>query len=151
MMNDRARPDSVRPDEPACRQAGRDRKEAGASDAQCSIRASHVAALPSPSPALSLSKGPRLFLLRGLKGLALSDNSIALTQGMAGHAWVAPNAPLYLACQSTRRAAYLSKRVVTHAGLDPAGNPHTQIVFRRTKCLDCGQHRVDRTYEYVPG
>ena len=81
MMNDRARPDSVRPDEPACRQAGRDRQGAGASDARCSIRASHVAALPSSSPALSLSKGPRLFLLRTPRGLALSDNSTAPTQG----------------------------------------------------------------------
>ena len=27
------------------------------------------------------------------------------------------------------------------------GQPFTHIVRRRTKCLDCGQFRVDRAYE----
>ena len=49
-------------------------------------------------------------------------------------------------CGSTRRSAYSgSPRIVTHAGVHE-GKPFTHVVFRRTRCLDCGQCRVDREW-----
>lgn len=50
-------------------------------------------------------------------------------------------------CGSTQRAAYCSKHEQAFGGLDPAGQPFTHIIKQRTHCLDCGQHRVDRTLE----
>ncbi len=52
-------------------------------------------------------------------------------------------------CGSTERAPYTSKLVQEYAGVID-GKPFTRIVRRRTKCLDCGQHRVDRFYENRP-
>lgn len=50
-------------------------------------------------------------------------------------------------CQSTRRGSYYGTTEQEHRGLDDDGKPYTHIVRRRTKCLDCGQGRIDRTYE----
>jgi len=48
-------------------------------------------------------------------------------------------------CGSTRRAAYFPnpvRREIT--GIDPhTGQVYTAIVWRRTKCEDCGQHRTE--------
>lgn len=52
-------------------------------------------------------------------------------------------------CGSTRRADYHNVTRVYHAGELPDGTPFDTIIFRRTKCLDCGQARVDRSYEMV--
>lgn len=47
-------------------------------------------------------------------------------------------------CGSTRRTPYSgSPRVVAHGGV-LEGVPYTHVIFRPTKCLDCGQARVDR-------
>ena len=49
-------------------------------------------------------------------------------------------------CGSTRRAPYSGRpRIVNHSGVF-AGHPYNRIIFRRTKCLDCGQWRVDREW-----
>jgi nitrate reductase cytochrome c-type subunit len=32
--------------------------------------------------------------------------------------------------------------------VDRDGNVFEKVTWRRTKCLDCGQHRDDRTYTY---
>jgi hypothetical protein len=49
-------------------------------------------------------------------------------------------------CKSTRRAPYWNKRVVEVSGVDSiTGQVYTAIVYRRTMCEDCGQHRDDRT------
>lgn len=53
-------------------------------------------------------------------------------------------------CGSTRRASYFNRQVQTLVGLDAKGRPYTHLVKRRTACLDCGQHRVDRHYENKP-
>ncbi len=50
-------------------------------------------------------------------------------------------------CGSTNREHYDRRTVQTYAGIDPAGRPYTRIIRRWTKCTDCGQHRIDRTYE----
>ncbi len=50
-------------------------------------------------------------------------------------------------CGSTERASYTSKEEVEHGGTDAAGQPYTHVVWRRTKCLACGQHRIDRSVE----
>lgn len=46
-------------------------------------------------------------------------------------------------CGSTNRSKYFSKTERQIAGTDVHGKPYTHIVWRRTRCLDCGQHRVD--------
>lgn len=53
------------------------------------------------------------------------------------------------ACGSTDRDPYFA--TVEHAieGIRD-GRPHTHIVWRRTKCRDCGQIRQDRCYENRP-
>lgn len=50
-------------------------------------------------------------------------------------------------CGSTERAAYASKHEQPYSGLDPLNQPFTHIIRQRTSCLDCGQHRIDRTLE----
>lgn len=49
-------------------------------------------------------------------------------------------------CGSTRRADYHNITRVAHAGELPDGTPYETVIFHRTKCLDCGQARVDRTF-----
>jgi len=52
-------------------------------------------------------------------------------------------------CGSTRRSDYYGKTEQAFRG-EHNGQPFTHIVRRRTKCLDCGQLRVDRAYENRP-
>jgi len=52
-------------------------------------------------------------------------------------------------CGSTRRSDYYGKTEQTFRG-EHGGRPFTHIVRRRTKCLDCGQTRIDRAYENRP-
>lgn len=55
------------------------------------------------------------------------------------------------ACGSTRREAYFNRRDLAVSGLHfQTGQPYTSIVIRRTKCKDCGQHRDDRHFVFVP-
>lgn len=54
-------------------------------------------------------------------------------------------------CGSTERGAYLNGTVQEIAG-HTGGEPFTHIVRRRCRCSNCGQLRIDRTYENrVPG
>jgi hypothetical protein len=50
-------------------------------------------------------------------------------------------------CESTDRAPYGKRRVQAYAGVLADGTPYTHIVRRPTKCLACGQARIDRSYE----
>jgi hypothetical protein len=59
-------------------------------------------------------------------------------------------APRCPRCQSTRRAAYRNPQRQEYAGVDAAGRPYTAIVRRRTRCLDCGLPRIDRTHVHEP-
>ncbi len=49
-------------------------------------------------------------------------------------------------CNSTERGHYFGRTVQEHKGIDD-GKPYDRIVRRRTKCAQCGQIRIDRTYE----
>lgn len=50
-------------------------------------------------------------------------------------------------CGSTKRSAYFNRRTIENAGRTADGTPYKRIVWRRTKCLSCGQVRDDRTFE----
>jgi len=52
-------------------------------------------------------------------------------------------------CDSTRREAYRNPRRIEQAGIYH-GTAYTAIVLRNTRCLDCGQCRVDREYLNEP-
>jgi len=53
-------------------------------------------------------------------------------------------------CGSTRRTPYRSKPVIRALSGVADGKPYTHVVWRATRCLDCGQARTDRTYLYQP-
>jgi predicted Zn-ribbon and HTH transcriptional regulator len=50
-------------------------------------------------------------------------------------------------CGSTDRAAYHNVRTLDFPGETPDGRKYTRVVFRRTKCLACGQVRDDKSLE----
>jgi DNA-directed RNA polymerase subunit RPC12/RpoP len=52
-------------------------------------------------------------------------------------------------CGSTQRGRYLPRRELEHAG-EEGGEPYTHTVWRRCRCENCGQHRVDRHRENRP-
>lgn len=52
-------------------------------------------------------------------------------------------------CNSTERSDYLDRTGQEIEGLDSDGKPYDLIVRRRTRCLGCGQLRIDRTFELV--
>lgn len=54
-------------------------------------------------------------------------------------------------CGSTNRGPYTQKQVQEWGGVHPiTGQPVTHIIRRWTSCTDCGQHRIDRSYENKP-
>jgi len=69
----------------------------------------------------------------------------------------APQAPMVSAvatrcpvCGSTERQDYTNTMMQQYRGIAPDGVPYSRIVRRRTRCVHCGQVRIDRTYEYDP-
>jgi hypothetical protein len=50
-------------------------------------------------------------------------------------------------CGSVNRAPYFNVRRLDYAGVTPDGRTYKQVVWRRTRCLDCGQYRDDKSYE----
>jgi hypothetical protein len=50
-------------------------------------------------------------------------------------------------CGSTERGPYTRNHETPLAGLTRDGKPATHLVRRWTKCLSCGQARIDRSYE----
>ena len=46
-------------------------------------------------------------------------------------------------CGSDRREKYRNTRKKQGAGITRDGREYNWIVWRRTKCVDCGQHRDD--------
>lgn len=52
-------------------------------------------------------------------------------------------------CDSTKRGPYLSRQEQEYSGTHD-GQPYTHIVRRRCECRDCGQMRIDRTFENHP-
>lgn len=53
-------------------------------------------------------------------------------------------------CGSTEREGYESKTVQPYATIH-RGVEYSHIVRRRCRCSNCGQTRIDRTYENVVG
>ncbi len=54
-----------------------------------------------------------------------------------------------LKCGSTNRLRYGEMgepRVVKHNGVHD-GVAYARVVWRKTKCIDCGQHRIDKSWE----
>jgi hypothetical protein len=49
-------------------------------------------------------------------------------------------------CGSANRSKYINKRTLDLLGQRPDGTVYTSVTWRRTKCLDCGQMRDDKTY-----
>jgi hypothetical protein len=50
-------------------------------------------------------------------------------------------------CGSTRRSPYVKKQELPYNGKSPVdGSDCSKVVNRPTKCLDCGQHRVDKEF-----
>jgi hypothetical protein len=64
----------------------------------------------------------------------------------------APAAPqtICITCGSARREPYRLHSVQEYASIDRAGKPYTHIVRNFTRCLDCGQNRIDRILENRP-
>lgn len=54
-------------------------------------------------------------------------------------------------CDSTRRSKYTNTRILRRGGTGPDGKPYTRVVWRRCRCLSCGQARVERTFENHAG
>lgn len=54
------------------------------------------------------------------------------------------------ACSSTEREPYWATIEHPIDGVKD-GKPYTHVVWRRTKCRNCGQHRQDRFFENRPG
>ncbi|QDV53708.1 hypothetical protein Enr17x_57890 [Gimesia fumaroli] len=52
-------------------------------------------------------------------------------------------------CKSTERTGYRDVRTMEHSGIAPGGYPYNFISWKRTECLKCGQHRIDKKYENV--
>lgn len=54
-------------------------------------------------------------------------------------------------CDSTEREPYSGVITKELPGIDPqTGEAHTHVIWRRTTCRDCGQHRIDRHRENRP-
>tara|TARA_R100000808_G_C2086801_1_gene108669 strand:- start:65 stop:397 length:333 start_codon:yes stop_codon:yes gene_type:complete len=53
-------------------------------------------------------------------------------------------------CGSSNRAAYWGKMRRDLSGTTPDGRIFEAITYRRTRCGDCGQHRVDREFSFAP-
>lgn len=53
-------------------------------------------------------------------------------------------------CNSTERTDYHQVTRIEGSGQAPDGKPYSAVSLRPTQCLNCGQYRTDREYEYVP-
>lgn len=52
-------------------------------------------------------------------------------------------------CQSTEREEYTNPKTLEHCGIAPDGKPYNFVSWKHTKCLKCGQRRVDKFFEYI--
>lgn len=52
-------------------------------------------------------------------------------------------------CGSTNRKPYWGRNRRQLSGRDATGRIFDAITYRRTSCLDCGQHRVDREFSFL--
>lgn len=52
-------------------------------------------------------------------------------------------------CRSTERTGYNRVKTMQYSGVSPDDKPFNYISWKRTACLNCGQHRIDKLYENV--
>lgn len=52
-------------------------------------------------------------------------------------------------CGSTKRTPYTSTETIDTHG-ERNGQHYNLVTLRRTSCQDCGQHRIERSFEYRP-
>lgn len=52
-------------------------------------------------------------------------------------------------CQSENRERYENVTRQEFSGRDGAGREFRAIIRRWTRCSDCGQTRIDRSFEYI--
>jgi len=52
-------------------------------------------------------------------------------------------------CGSTdgERVGGTEDRVIAQGGTTPSGQPYTHIVWKRRRCLNCGQQRTEKCFE----
>jgi hypothetical protein len=50
-------------------------------------------------------------------------------------------------CGSAKREDYHNVRRLPFGGITPDGRAYTHVIWRRTRCLDCGQARDDKSFE----
>jgi hypothetical protein len=51
-------------------------------------------------------------------------------------------------CGSSKRTAYNNSTYQELSGVDHAGNTYTGVWWRYCRCEDCGQNRVDKSFDY---
>jgi len=49
-------------------------------------------------------------------------------------------------CGSTNRDPYHNTRRLDTTGTLPCGSVYSAVIWRRTRCHDCGQTRIDKTW-----
>jgi len=52
-------------------------------------------------------------------------------------------------CDSTERAPYHGTKELKYSGATPDGREYNRVFWRKTVCLVCGQHRIDKSYGMV--
>jgi hypothetical protein len=50
-------------------------------------------------------------------------------------------------CGSAKRGPYYARHVQVYGGVLPDGRKYGRIVRQRCRCIQCGQVRIDRSYE----
>lgn len=53
-------------------------------------------------------------------------------------------------CGSTKRGPYNGHKVISEYAGNHEGQEYTHIIRRRCQCLDCGQWRIDLSFENHP-
>ncbi len=50
-------------------------------------------------------------------------------------------------CGSSERTPYVAKREMPYKGTSPDGRLCNVVIWRHTTCVQCGQARIDKTFE----
>lgn len=53
-------------------------------------------------------------------------------------------------CGCTERTPYVNAQEMAYGGVTGTGRQYTHIVWRSTRCVECGQGRRDRVFENRP-
>jgi predicted RNA-binding Zn-ribbon protein involved in translation (DUF1610 family) len=102
-----------------------------------------------PTPDLRASAPPRETLPAELPDadLPAAEGEAAGEPTVSRKVFVDVAASLCPKCGSARRERYHHIRRIPAEGFCSDGRPYSAIVLRYTTCSDCGQVRIDRTFE----